>query len=137
MRREFVMISPTLNWPISYLFCLAVIGTIYRFGPNEGKTRRLWISWGSVMASTFWVAATILFAWYAQNYGTYDRVYGSLGAIVGFLTWIWLLLVILLSGAELNCEVDRRRSQPPTIPAKLRRGRLSAVAKERGIEIFK
>ena len=51
--------------------------------------------------------ATLLFSWYVQNFGSYDRVYGNLGAAVGFLTWVWISLVILLLGAEINCEVER------------------------------
>lgn len=109
VRREIVLISPLLEWPLSFLICLILTGMIYRVGPDVGKTRRLWVSWGSVTASGLWLAITAGFDWYVDNFGSYDRVYGSLGAIVGFLTWMWLLLVILLSGAELNCEIDRRR----------------------------
>jgi membrane protein len=53
-----------------------------------------------------------LFSWYVANYGHYDRTYGSLGAIVGFLTWIWISLMVVLLGAEFNSEIENaeRRS---------------------------
>jgi membrane protein len=47
------------------------------------------------------------FSWYVQNYGTYNRTYGDLGAAVGFLTWIWISIVILLTGAEITCECEK------------------------------
>ncbi len=52
-------------------------------------------------------AGTALFAWYVQNYGSSDGTYGALGAAVGFLTWIWLSLVVLLAGWELDCGLGR------------------------------
>jgi membrane protein len=53
------------------------------------------------------------FTWYAEHYGSYNRVYGELGAAVGFLTWVWLSIVILLLGAEIDCELERRDPRSP------------------------
>ena len=63
---------------------------------------------GGVAAAFAWMAMSALFSWYVANFGQYDRIYGSLGAIVGFLTWIWLSLMVVLFGAELNAEIERR-----------------------------
>jgi membrane protein len=49
-----------------------------------------------------------LFSWYVANFGHYDRTYGSLGAIIGFLTWIWLSVMTVLFGAELNAELEQQ-----------------------------
>jgi len=89
-----------------------VLGAAYRLLPSHRGPSPSWISSGAVVGSLLWVIVTLLFSWYVQNFGSYDRVYGNLGAVVGFLTWIWLSLVILLSGAELNSEIERhgRRS---------------------------
>jgi membrane protein len=110
LQNRVTLLSPILQWILSFLFCLGLIEIVYRFGPDQ-RARRSWFSWGSVTAALLWICVTIIFSWYANGYGSYDRVYGSLGAIVGFLTWIWLLLVILLSGAELDFEIDRARSE--------------------------
>ena len=96
-----------LAWPSSYLLCVLVLALIYRFGADRKHARWRWITWGSAIASALWIAGTVLFSWYVQNYGTYNRVYGPLGSMIGFLTWIWLSLVVMLAGAELNCELER------------------------------
>jgi len=98
--------------PIGYVCSALVLGAIYRFGPSRQTQRPQWLSWGAVAGSLLWTFVTLLFSWYVQNFGSYDRVYGNLGALVGFLTWIWLLLLIMLAGAELNCEIERRSLAP-------------------------
>jgi membrane protein len=96
-----------LSWPILYFGCALVLAVIYRFGPDRPHLRWRWITWGSATASALWVIGTQTFTWYVEHFGSYNRVYGDLGAAVGFLTWLWLSLVILLLGAEINCELER------------------------------
>lgn len=96
-----------LAWPLAFIACALVLAVVYRFGPDRPRPRWRWITWGSTISSLLWMAGTLLFSWYAQNFGSYNRVYGELGAAVGFLTWVWLSLVILLMGAEINCELEQ------------------------------
>ena len=98
-----------LTWPIGFCLCSAIISLIYRFGPDRPHARWTWISWGRAIAAAAWIVGTFLFSWFVGHYGRYDRTYGDLGAVVGFLTWVWLSLVILLTGAEIVCEVERRK----------------------------
>ena len=79
---------------------------IYRFGPCRGKARWRWINAGAFLAAVGWMAMSILFSWYVANFGSYNKTYGSLGAIVGFLTWIWISLMVVLLGAEFNSEIE-------------------------------
>src|SRR4051812_281098 len=95
-------------WPIGFFLCSLVLSVIYRYGPNRTHTPWHWITWGSALAAAAWLAGTLLFSWYVQNFGRYNRTYGDLGSAVGFLTWVWLSLVILLTGAEIICEIERR-----------------------------
>jgi membrane protein len=99
-----------LRWPAVFLVCVLMLDVFYTLVPNRRPVRWQWVSWGSATASLLWVLGTLLFGWYVRNFGSYDRVYGDLGAAVGFLSWIWLSLMILLAGAELNCEIARSRS---------------------------
>lgn len=97
-------------WPVALLISTVTLSLVYRFGPAKPRPRWLWITWGSFITSLLWLLGTALFAWYVENFGGYDRVYGSLGAAVGFLTWIWLSVVLILLGAEINCELDRHEA---------------------------
>jgi len=102
-----------LVWPLSFAACVFFSSLIYHYGPNRTRTKWRWVTWGGAIASVVWIVGTILFAWYVHTFGRYNEIYGSLGAIVGFLTWIWLSLAVLLLGAEINCEIERNGAAGP------------------------
>jgi membrane protein len=94
-------------WPLSILACAVLGSLIYRYGPDRARTKWRWLTWGGAVASAVWILGTLLFTWYVRNFGSYNAIYGNLGAIVGFLTWIWLSVVVLLLGAEINAAIER------------------------------
>jgi membrane protein len=98
-----------LVWPFAFAACSVMSSLIYRYGPNRARTKWRWITWGGAIASAVWIVGTFLFSWYVAKFGHYNEMYGNLGSIVGFLTWIWLSLLVLLLGAEINAEMDRAR----------------------------
>jgi membrane protein len=85
-----------------------VLACMYRFGPSRQTPRWNWISWGSTIAALAWLAASALFSWYAANFGKFNETYGSLGAAVGFMTWLWISAILILLGAELNAEMEHQ-----------------------------
>jgi membrane protein len=77
------------------------------------------VTWGSAVAAIAWLIMSILFSWYAANFGSYNETYGSLGAVIGFMTWIWLSATVVLLGAELDAEVEHQTARDTTTgPAK-------------------
>ena len=72
-----------LVWPLSYILCALILALVYRFGADRKNVRWRWITWGSAIASALWIAGTVLFSWYVQNYGSYNRTYGALGSVIG------------------------------------------------------
>jgi membrane protein len=98
-------------WPGIFVAGVLLTSLIYRYGPNRTRTKWRWITWGGAIASAVWMAGTFLFTWYVREFGHYNEMYGHLGSIVGFLTWIWLSLVVLLLGAEINCEIERNAAK--------------------------
>ncbi len=98
-----------LRWPILLAVVMAILSLLYRYGPCRERATWRWITPGGALASAAWIAMSLLFSWYAANFGHYDRTYGSLGAIVGFMTWIWLSILVVLLGAEINADIDRGR----------------------------
>jgi membrane protein len=107
-----VWLIAVMRWTAVLILAIAFNVLIYRYAPDRPRAERRWISWGSVISALLWVIGSAAFSWYVQNFDSYDRTYGALGAVVGFLTWIWLSLVVLLLGAEIDCEVARRSRQP-------------------------
>ncbi|GJD93966.1 YihY/virulence factor BrkB family protein [Methylobacterium iners] len=104
-----------LRWPALLILVSLGLSLVYRYGPSRQEAKWRWVSWGSVAAALAWVCASVLFSWYVASFDSYNRVYGSLGAGVGFMTWIWLSIVIVLLGAELNAEMERQTACDSTI----------------------
>ena len=100
------------RWPILFLVVALVLALIYRFGPCRPDPQWRWITWGSAFASVAWIAVSLLFSWYAANFGSYNATYGSLGAIMGFMVWLWLSTIVILLGAEIDAEMEHRETQP-------------------------
>jgi membrane protein len=95
------------RWPALYMLVVLALALIYRFGPDREHAQWHWITWGSALAALAWIAASILFSWFAANFGSYNTTYGSLGAAVGFMTWIWISNMVILSGAEIDAVLER------------------------------
>jgi membrane protein len=96
------------RWPVLFALIVIGIGLLYRFGPSRRPPRWRWISAGSLLAALLWVVASILFSWYVANFNSYNEIYGSLGAVIAFMVWMWISVTIVLLGAELNAILERR-----------------------------
>ena len=115
-----------LRWPLLLAALAVLLACIYRFGPSRERARWQWVSWGGGFAAVAWVAGSIAFSWYVSHFGSYDKTYGSLGAAVGFLTWIWLSATIVLIGAELNAETEQQTARDTTTGPEQAPGRRGA-----------
>ena len=100
-----------LRWPLLWAGLTAALMAIYRYGPNRGKQHGRRVMPGSFVAASLWLLASLIFTWYVSNFAQYDRTYGSLGAMVGFMMWIWIGQWVVLFGAELNAEVEQKCSR--------------------------
>ncbi len=98
-----------LRWPVLFLIAVVLLSFFYRYAPCRHQVRWRWITPGGVAAALIWMMMSLLFSWYVSNFGHYNRTYGSLGAVIGFMTWIWLSVVVILFGAELNSEIEKQR----------------------------
>lgn len=107
---EALLTLTPLRWPLLLLAFVTLISVLYQYGPCGRLTPWRWITPGGILAGFAWIAMSFVFSIYVNNFGNYDKTYGSLGAMVGFMTWIWLTLTIVLAGAELNRELERQAS---------------------------
>lgn len=96
------------------LFAVAGVAALHRWGPSRRNAKWRWITPGAALSVAVVFAASIGFSYYVANFGSYNKTYGSLGAIVGFMTWIWISLLILIVGGELNSEIEHQTAEDTT-----------------------
>jgi len=97
------------EWPILVAGLLAAFATLLCLGPDVAHPRWRLITPGSLVAAVIWLAASGGFAYYTSNFGSYNKTWGSLAAVIIMLTWLWLAALALLLGAEVNAEAERSR----------------------------
>ena len=103
-----------LRWPAMLVVAALGLTLIYRVGPSRADAQWRWLSWGAVLAAVLWLGFSLAFSWYVTNFGSYDKTYGSLGAAIGFMTWIWISTILVLIGAELNAELEHQTAVDTT-----------------------
>jgi membrane protein len=108
------LIAQIIRWPILFVVAAVGIALVYRYGPCRAELQWRWITWGSALAAIAWIAVSIAFSWYAANFGSYNKTYGSLAAIVVFMTWLWLSIVVILIGAEIDAEMEHQTARDTT-----------------------
>jgi membrane protein len=97
------------KWPVIALVVSQVIAFLYWVSPNVRQPGYRWVSPGGIFAVVLWVVASAAFAFYVSNFGSYNKTYGSLAAVIIFLVWLWITNVVILLGAEMNAEIERGR----------------------------
>jgi membrane protein len=95
-----------LRWPALLALVVLGLGVLYRFGPNRDKPRWQLVSPGTVFAAVAWLAGSAALSFYLGNFANYDATYGSLGAAIGLMMWLWMTAIVVLIGAELNSQID-------------------------------
>src|SRR3954454_18056989 len=97
------------EWPLLVAGLLVAFAGLMHYGPNVKHPHWRFLSFGSVLAIVLWLAASGAFAFYLSKFGSYNKTWGALAAVVVMLTWLWLSAVALLFGAEVNAEAERSR----------------------------
>lgn len=103
------------RWPFVLMLVAITLTVIYRFGPSRDQPQWRWITWGSAAAALLWLGVSGAFSWYAANFGTFNKTYGSLGAIIGFMLWMWLGSIVILLGGKLNAEIEHQTARDTTV----------------------
>ncbi|MFC7705827.1 YihY/virulence factor BrkB family protein [Plastorhodobacter daqingensis] len=116
------------RWPVLLLALIGAICVIYRFAPDRERPDWRWVWPGALVAAVVWVAASIGFSWYVTSFDSYNETYGSLGAVIAFMVWMWVSATIVIMGAELNAEMERQTRRDSTTGAPLPMGQRGAQA---------
>jgi membrane protein len=115
------------RWPALLVLVIFGLALIYRFGPSRRQARWQWLSIGSVFASVAWLGSSALLSWYLGSFAHYDATYGSLGAAVGMMMWMWISAIVILLGGELNAEIEHQTAKDSTVGSEKPLGERGAV----------
>ena len=109
-----VRVLSLLRWPLLMLLFAGALSIIYRYAPSRNQPRWRWVSWGAAAATLLWIAGSALFSIYVDRVASYNKTYGSLGAVVVLLMWLWLTAYAVLLGAELDAEMEHQTARDTT-----------------------
>ena len=110
-----VSLANAVRWVLLWLFVVFGLAVIYRYAPSRTRARWRWVSWGSAMAATLWIAGSLLFELYVRNFGSYGETYGALAGAVVLLLWLYLSAFFVILGAEINAELEHQTERDSTI----------------------
>ena len=90
------------------------LAVLYRYAPSRSHARMRWVTWGAIGATVLWVLASFLFQVYTANFANYSATYGSLGAVIALLMWLWVSAFVVLLGAKLNADKMEHQTRKDT-----------------------
>jgi membrane protein len=125
-----------LRWLGVYLIAATAFTLVYRHGPSRAPARWRWVFCGGAAAAFLWMAGSLGFSWYLNNFTHFGVTYGSLGAIIGLMLWIWFSLMVVLIGAELNAEIEHQTARDTTTGTPLPLGQRGARMADRAGPAF-
>lgn len=103
-----------VRWPLLAVVTMAGLAVLYRYAPDRDNARWRWVSPGAVIATVVWLAASVLFSVYVSNFGSYNETYGSLGAVIIVMLWLFITALSIILGAEVNAEAERQTRRDTT-----------------------
>ena len=106
--KVFQIVWEILRWPAIVFLLIIALNLLYYFAPNV-EQRWKWITPGAVVAVIGWVLVSLGFSYLVNNFGSYNKAYGSIGAVIGLLTWMYLSGLVILVGGEINAVIGRAR----------------------------
>jgi membrane protein len=118
---------PLLRWPALFVLMIVGLAILYRFAPSRRRAKWRWVSVGSVFAALAWIAVSLAFSRYLSKFADYNATYGSLGAVIGLMMWLWISALVVLIGAELNSEIEHQTARDSTVGAEKPLGARGAV----------
>lgn len=103
-----------LQWALLWAFAVVGLAFVYRYAPAREPARWRWLTWGSAIAAALWLAMSALFAVYVRTFANYGKTYGALGGVIALLMWFYLSGILVVSGAEINAEMERQTKRDTT-----------------------
>lgn len=103
------------RWPLLALMVVFSLALVYTYAPDRSNPQFKWVSWGAIIATVLWIAGSLLFSWYVNNFGNYQETYGSVAAVIILMLWFNLTSFVILLGAEINTELEHQTAKDTTV----------------------
>jgi membrane protein len=97
-----------IRWPLLFVLVVVALAVFYRFGPSRAEQPRHWLTPGAIAAALLWLTGSAALSFYLSNFADYNATYGSLGAAIGLMMWMWLSTIVVLLGAQLDTVIERK-----------------------------
>jgi membrane protein len=112
--RPLEIVLDVLRFVVLWAVATVGLAVVYRFAPSREHARWQWVTWGSVIAASLWIASSALFGYYVATFAHYGRTYGALGGVIALVMWFYLSSIIVVLGAEINAEMERQTRRDTT-----------------------
>jgi membrane protein len=107
-------VASVVRWPVLLVLVTIGLAVIYRYAPSREEPKWRWVSWGAAVATVLWIVGSALFSIYVGQFASYNKTYGSLGAVVVLMMWLYVTAFVVLLGAELNAELEHQTTLDTT-----------------------
>ena len=108
------VIAQIVRWAALVIVVVVALAVVYRVAPDRDAPRFAWVSVGSIIATALWIVGSVLFSLYVNNFGSYNKTYGTIAGVVVLMLWLYLTSYIVLLGAEINAESERQTRHDTT-----------------------
>jgi membrane protein len=122
------VVAQVVRWGLLVVVAVVALAVVYRVAPDRDAPRFAWVSTGSLVATVLWIVGSVLFSLYVNNFGNYNKTYGTIAGVVVLMLWLYLTSYIVLLGAEINAESERQTRQDTTAGAPAPMGERGAAA---------
>jgi membrane protein len=122
------IVASVVRWPVLLALVMAGLALIYRYAPSRAVAKWRWVSWGAGAATALWIVGSALFSLYVGEFASYNQTYGSLGAVVVLMMWLYVSAFAVLMGAEVNSELEHQTVRDTTAGPEKPMGRRGAWA---------
>jgi membrane protein len=109
-----IVITQIVRWVLLVVVIVVALAVVYRVAPDRDAPRFAWVSTGSLVAALLWIAGSVVFSLYVNNFGSYNKTYGTIAGVVILMLWLYLTSYIVLLGAEINAESERQTRHDTT-----------------------
>jgi membrane protein len=108
------VLAQVVRWLLLLAVMAGALAVLYRIAPDRDAPRFSWVSLGSVVVTVVWAAVSLLFSFYVDNFGSYDKTYGTIAGVIVLMLWLYLTCYLVLLGAEINAEAEHQTAQDTT-----------------------